>query len=520
MNLSRPSEILRPAADAKRPKKADLSICFLFLTTIFAFLFAYFETLSRFLRAWLSYEESHGLLILAVSLYMLWRKRVELSGISPRPSLLWGIFLTGLSGLLMHFGRVSSTWLLEGLAPISALLGLILLLGGTRYFRALAAPVGYLVFMLPVFDEALGGFSLHLQCIAAWIAANLLILYGVAVHLSAQYISLPYITLEVAKACNGINHITALVALAIPLAYLTQMTWAKRTLIIASSFLLGIFANGLRVALIGVLAMYRTGPIHGPSDLLYVSFVFFAGLALLLLVSFLAGSSAPKRKETLPKKSETTLTRPLPERVMALSMLAGTILLLAIGGYSNLHKNEPVFLEQSLENFPRQLNSWVALTEPEKKGRFGPFLADEQLHRVYRESASNARAEVQIAYLSLQKDRKKIINYPSDSVYSISEVIKVPMEEGATEVRRAEVQENGRFKRVYFWYVASGKVLPDRLLAKIGTLYEGLLHKRTNGGFVAVSIEEPGPSGNLNGSDQEFVQSLLPATRDYLSPRL
>ena len=81
------------------------------------------------------------------------------------------------------------------------------------------------------------GFSIYFQLAASWIAYNLLHLTGITALRSAQFIELPNITLEVARACNGINHIMALVSLSIPLAFWSRHTWQKKIILIISAFL-------------------------------------------------------------------------------------------------------------------------------------------------------------------------------------------------------------------------------------------------------------------------------------------
>jgi hypothetical protein len=59
---------------------------------------------------------------------------------------------------------------------------------------------------------------------------------------------------------------------------------SARVIVFFTAFLIGIFANGLRVALIGIYAIYNKGAdLHGPAETLYVSFIFFFGMVVLVL---------------------------------------------------------------------------------------------------------------------------------------------------------------------------------------------------------------------------------------------
>lgn len=250
----------------------------------------YFDTFVRFVKNLFTYENSHGLLILGVSLYLIWEKRDLLRRLPVQPNLIFGSLLTVFGCFIFLSGKLSGTQLLQQISLVVTLLGAIWLVLGDRFFRALLVPVGYIIFMFGLFEEIFGSISIYLQSITAWIAFHLLNLTGWPIFLKGQIIELPHISLEVARACNGINHIIALVALAVPLAIMTQRTLTRKMSLILISFLVGIFANGLRVALIGVWSYYnKGGPVHGPFDTLYVSFIFFFGMGLLFIISrFLA----------------------------------------------------------------------------------------------------------------------------------------------------------------------------------------------------------------------------------------
>lgn len=69
---------------------------------------------------------------------------------------------------------------------------------------------------------------------------------------NGQFIERPHNLLKVGQACNGINHIIALVALVIFWGYLRNFSLFNMGLSILIAASAGIMANGLRVGLIGV----------------------------------------------------------------------------------------------------------------------------------------------------------------------------------------------------------------------------------------------------------------------------
>jgi len=116
------------------------------------------------------------------------------------------------------------------------------------------------------------------------------------VVLTQHFLELPHIQLDVVRECSGINHIIALMSLAIPLAYFSDIPRIVRPLLVAFSFFLGIFLNGLRVAMIGLWSVNHKD-LHGPVSTLFTSSIFFAGLVVLLLITCLPLSRGRRRTE-------------------------------------------------------------------------------------------------------------------------------------------------------------------------------------------------------------------------------
>lgn len=241
-----------------------------YILLLIPFALIYWDTFSRLLKGWFSYEESHGLLILGISIYFIWKKRDLLKKIIPNPSLVYGTILLSFSCFIFIAGKLSFTNIIQDFSLVFSILGIILLVGGSAFLKNLLMPISYLIFMFPVFSELMGNFSIYLQQTTAMIAAYLLKSIGMPVLRTAQFIELPHISLEVAQACNGINHIMALVVLSVPLAIVSHSSLFKKGLIVLIALMIGIMANGLRVALIGIWSAYKKS---GPSMGLMISFM-------------------------------------------------------------------------------------------------------------------------------------------------------------------------------------------------------------------------------------------------------
>ena len=250
---------------------------------------AYFEILAWVVKGWFSFDRSYSLLILLLSIFMVWTRRDTILRTPAEPSLVLGSVLTLMGCLIVVAGRLSNTLMVQGISLVVVLLGLILLLLGAKHFKMLFIPVGYLFFMFYFLEELLGRLSHYLQLASAWIAACLIGATGMPVALQGYLIELPHISLEVAKVCNGVNHIVALAAMSVPFAFVSQKSTLGKGLIVLGAFLVGLFSNGLRVSLIGYWTKYHPdGPLHGPFDIFYVSFILIFGLVFFGLQTMLS----------------------------------------------------------------------------------------------------------------------------------------------------------------------------------------------------------------------------------------
>ncbi len=152
---------------------------------------------------------------------------------------------------------------LEALSFITTLAGTVLLLLGRPFLSAWRFPIAYLLFMIPIDRLLLQKVHWPLQLFTAQMGTSLLNLFGFPAFLQDEYIQLPHITLEVAKACSGLNYLTAIIAVGMPLAYLSLKHVKWQCALVLSAVIIAILANAVRVAFAGILGSLGHA-IHGP----------------------------------------------------------------------------------------------------------------------------------------------------------------------------------------------------------------------------------------------------------------
>jgi EpsI family protein len=431
------------------------------------------------------------------------------------------------AGLLLIVGNLGGVALLQELSLIIMIAGLVALLLGGAHLKALALPIAYLLFMVKLFGE--GGDSFHwpFQLLAADIGVWLLHLFGYSAHQDGIYIHLPRITLEVASACSGVRFLVSIIAIGIPLAYLTQRDWLRRVGLVAFAVVIAILANGLRVALIGVWTYGGDVNIHGPFHILYGTLVSWVGFIALFAGAWFLGRSsdgAENRPQPAVQDGEQRSTpwprwaQHAPDRRGHHALLAAMLVLAATGGYYFFHTITPLPPAQNLNAFPTQIGEWLGEEIDPRTETLRVNGADTELVRRYRDRAGRA-VTLYIGYFDDQTQGKELVGYKTSWKFHRHEAqVTIPVgPEQAYRVNRAVLPDENGSRAVFFWYDLNGRVVANRYEAKLWTIWDALTLGRTNGATVAISIrlDQNSPEQAFDDA-QRFIRDTMFFIKKYL----
>ena len=219
-------------------------------------LWLYWSTLGHLLAQWWHDPNfSHGFLVPLFSAFVIWQQRGELAQLAPRPS--WsGLPIVALGICVLIVGQMGAELFLSRFSLLIVLAGLIPLLLGWIYFRALLFPWALLVLMIPIPAILFNQITFPLQFMASRVASAILPLLGVPVLREGNVIHLPFIALEVAEACSGIRSLISLLTLAIIYGYLLEKRLWVRGLLAMASVPIAVAANSIRIIGTGLLVQY------------------------------------------------------------------------------------------------------------------------------------------------------------------------------------------------------------------------------------------------------------------------
>lgn len=204
---------------------------------------------------WTDPDLSHGFVVPLIAAFVVWQRQPTLVRLPQKPSW-WGLaVMAGAMGVLL-LGIFGAELFLSRSSLIFLLAGLVILLLGWGYFRALIFPWAFLFLMVPLPTILMNEITLPMQFMASDLAAALLRLVGVPVLLEGNIIQLPTMSLEVAEACSGIRSLVSLITLAIVYSYLLEQNKVIRVLLVASALPIAIAANGLRIMGTGLAGIY------------------------------------------------------------------------------------------------------------------------------------------------------------------------------------------------------------------------------------------------------------------------
>ncbi len=275
----------QPSGNDRQTDSAGAPSFWLLVAIAVAVGLAYGYLLIWMVERWYKSEYyGHGFLIPLISAYLLYRQRQHLKDL-PQENFRWGPPVV-VGALLLH---VVATWFdvhfPSGFALIATVFGLVIWLWGWPTARAVAFPVGFLVFMVPLARLLIDQFAQPLQLLGANLAGRLAYATGAEVIIEGTTIHTPIYNFEVAIACSGLKSLIAMSALAALLGYIVVAPLSKKIVLFIASIPVALLANTARIFV--TLTLGQTlGPataegfFHSFSGIL----VFAFGLAGLFLV--------------------------------------------------------------------------------------------------------------------------------------------------------------------------------------------------------------------------------------------
>lgn len=236
--------------------------------------------------SWTGEQGSHGPIILATGLWLIWHNWHEVKGLMERAPA-WKVAALFLALLPIYlFTRVTQIVELEGYAMYMLLLVALYGVIGFKAMKVLAFPLIYLFFAFPPPETVIYTLTLPVKVAISDGAIWVLRLFGLPIGGTGVMIQIGQYQLLVAAACSGLNSIVSLSAITLFYIYLMHRGEHRIQAILLLFVLpVAIAANFLRVLILILLTYYggeavAQGFLH---DLAGVT-IFLLALMLIFLV--------------------------------------------------------------------------------------------------------------------------------------------------------------------------------------------------------------------------------------------
>jgi exosortase len=170
---------------------------------------------------------------------------------------------------------------------------------GTRAFRRALFPLFFLLWIVPVPQGLLNPIVRLLQEGSVTSARLFLSAVGVPVTVDGTFLTIPGLTIEVARECSSIRSSLMLVVTTMVVAQMSLRSAWRKALVIALAIPLSVAKNGLRIFVLAMLSThvdrsFLTGRLHHEGGVIY----FVIALVAIFLLIWLARHGEQKRKAT------------------------------------------------------------------------------------------------------------------------------------------------------------------------------------------------------------------------------
>jgi exosortase len=248
----------------------------------FLLLIANFPILKHLVEQWATDEDvGHGFFVPLVAAYIAWQRRDEILSLELKPNW-WGAAIMLWGVLQGYLGLLAAELFLQRTSVLISLVGLLLLIGGTRLIRILLFPLLLLPFMIPIPQVIYNQITFPLQLFASSVAEFTLNLMNIPVLREGNVLELASQRLQVAEACSGIRSLLSLTFLSLVYAYFFDRKVWMRWALLLGSIPLCIVANAARVTLTGVLSEINTQLAQGFYHEMEGWIIFIVDLVLLI----------------------------------------------------------------------------------------------------------------------------------------------------------------------------------------------------------------------------------------------
>jgi exosortase len=216
-------------------------------------LWAFWTTLTEAALRWSTDPSySHGFLVPAFAVALLWLRRDKMPADLLQPNWLGAVLLAAGIGLRL-FGTYIYRVYLDQISLVPCFAGACLLVGGWPVWRWAWPSILFLGFMIPLPYSYAGMMAEPLQRFATIVSTFLLQSLGLPALAEGNVILLSEVEMGIVEACSGLRMLFVFFALSSAFALLIERPIWQKLLIVVSAVPIALASNVLRITATGIL---------------------------------------------------------------------------------------------------------------------------------------------------------------------------------------------------------------------------------------------------------------------------
>ncbi|MCC3303891.1 VPLPA-CTERM-specific exosortase XrtD [Sneathiella sp. HT1-7] len=441
---------------------------------------------------WMNVEEfSHGPLMLAVALYLLWARRDLLSSHDTRGNWI-GLVFCLISMAVYALAVKAGIENVRHLSLFLTILGLFVVFGGVTYGRYVLPSLILLPFVVPPPAFLNANLTYGLQLLSTDMSVALLRLAGISVYQDGNIIDMGTIKLAVVEACAGLRYLYPMIGLGVLLAMLFDIPLWKRALFVVIAGIVSIVMNSIRIFLTGAFAEWTDTAVSDGFFHLFEGWVFFLfSFAVMMVICYLTLNKHEKAtlgggvlKASVPAAEQT-------EKSVRVGPIVGALLLCAAFAPAivMIRGIEPEIPDRKMFNsFPLRINDMIAEEDVLPKVEQTILNMSDYFLGHYR-GGEVLPITLFIGYYDRQSagstPHSPRVCIPSGG-WKIENLSEITLKNGANEVpvNRVLVTHGEDRLLVYYWFKQRGKYIANEYKAKFNLLLGGLSSARTDGSLI------------------------------------
>lgn len=426
-------------------------------------------------ESWSDYGNryGHGWLILAVSIYLLWRphyaKVQRLGGLEFGLISLAFICVLGIQFIALV---MTVQVVMMNLLPVVLIFGCYLAFG-RAYALFAAFPLAYLYCALPIWNYI----NPWLQSMTSLVVSEVLGWSGISVLIQDNFITIPAGIFEVAEGCSGFKYFISSLALSLLFAHLYANSNLEKLKVLLAGLLLALLANWVRVYVVIMIAHFTdiTNPLVEDHDNLGWVIYGISLLPFFMIANFIV-KGKPEETEVGDHENVSGYKR---DSLSSLSwndlrsnsrLIECSLLLVIVFALFNVHR-EFMLTEQQTSVF--KMSEWN--NNSPKKNDWEPVLISATNYEF--KDSRDLRSGVSVRYhlaqfqdLPWQSDPMFYTNSVESDLWKLERDSIVEFSEGRSIGKLLLRNRYGRRVIAFYWYQVGEESIVGKIPLKLAVL--------------------------------------------------